>query len=257
MQEAQVAPGKLVETREDAAKMLDLVDETLDQMPLTIQPTVVVALGFSAVMRRDDRLRATRNHPVDEILPGIASVGKDMLKGKPGEQLKRLSAVVALPRSQPQAQRAAQAIDGDMDFRAEPTPAAAQRLPSLVATFFGPPLRTDGPARSYCRSSHFPYPGQLQSGSTCAPIPRGHTTGQSACRHCSRFRRLRVISATAPRYGSPTARLRQSGGSRLHYPHRHAGLLSKTPAPYSIRRRLGSRLSSDDRTPSLSNVNTT
>ena len=55
MEKAQVTRRQFVEARKDPTEMLDLVDETFDQMTLTVQPAVVVAGLFGTLVRRNDR----------------------------------------------------------------------------------------------------------------------------------------------------------------------------------------------------------
>jgi len=43
--------GKFVETRDHPTEMLDLVDESFDQMALSILPVIVVSFGFRTLVR--------------------------------------------------------------------------------------------------------------------------------------------------------------------------------------------------------------
>src|SRR5512134_1261931 len=105
MQEAQVTTGELVKTREDAPKMLKLVDQTFNQVPLSIQPCIVLPRQFGALMGRNDGHNLTFNQPVDEVLSCIRSIRNGILTVKVDQQRLRLGAVVGLPGRQQQAQR--------------------------------------------------------------------------------------------------------------------------------------------------------
>src|ERR671919_929892 len=66
-----------------------------------------------------------------------APVGDDVITRVPGNQSLSLGNVVALASSKPKAQGVAQSIYTDVDFGAEPAPAAAQRLGFLAPLFWG------------------------------------------------------------------------------------------------------------------------
>ena len=53
----EIALGELVISSGDAAKMLDAIEEPLDQVACTVQHSVVAALCLAIRTRRDDNLR--------------------------------------------------------------------------------------------------------------------------------------------------------------------------------------------------------
>ncbi len=46
--------SEFIEAGEDAPEVLEFVEEALDKMPFTVQPAVVCALQFGALVGRDD-----------------------------------------------------------------------------------------------------------------------------------------------------------------------------------------------------------
>jgi hypothetical protein len=119
--------------------MLDFVDETLNQMPLTIKPGVVGSLLSCARMRGNDCFCTTVHNLINEVLSGIASVSYQALKDEPINQVASLGDVVTLPAGQGETQRVSQRVGTYMDFGAEPTSAASECLRFLSTVFFGAP----------------------------------------------------------------------------------------------------------------------
>ena len=119
--------------------MLDFVDKTLNQMPLTIKPGIVVSLGQSPLVSRDHRFCTSLNDVIDKLLGRIASVSDDTLKLKSIDQVSGLGDVMSLSSSQSEPQWIAQSICTYVDFGAEPTSAASKGLTFLPAVFFGVP----------------------------------------------------------------------------------------------------------------------
>ena len=120
--------------------MLDLVDEAFDEMALLVKLLVVRDRLASVYFGWDDRLGAeseVRPDPVDVV----CLVGNDVLGHKAVDQCFGLRAVVDLAGREDEAQRIAEGIDGDVDFRGRATARAADRL-SL-----GPPFP---PAECWC-----------------------------------------------------------------------------------------------------------
>ncbi len=210
MEKPQVTRRQFVEARKDPTEMLDLVDETFNQMALTVQPAVVVAGLFGALVRRNDRNRPLLDNPIDQRLSGIATIRNHVLSRQAFQQGLRLSAFVRLSCRQPDPQRIPQTVHRDMDFGAEPTATTPQRLLLLSAAFFVRLPRTDVPAQSWRLPARFPYPVRWQSAQTFAPRRLLHTNERSAYRRCSNFHIQQAATAIALRCAISTARLRQS-----------------------------------------------
>ena len=69
----EIAVGELVISSGDTAKMLDAIEEALDQVARTVQPTVV-ALCLAIRTRRGDNLRAGRPNLLHEGVGVVALV---------------------------------------------------------------------------------------------------------------------------------------------------------------------------------------
>ncbi len=91
---------QFLETREDAAKVLEFIEAAFDQMPFAVDPGIVLAFDLGALMRWNDRLTAALVQVGDERRSGIAPICQDFLEGQPVEQRLGLGAVVALARRQ-------------------------------------------------------------------------------------------------------------------------------------------------------------
>ena len=94
--EAQKGAIQFVEAREDAAKVLEFVDTTLDQMPFAVEPGIVRALEPGRLMRRDDRLSAQGLDVGDERRACIAAIRDHALEREAVQQGDGLGAIVAL-----------------------------------------------------------------------------------------------------------------------------------------------------------------
>ena len=96
MDETQITDCQFVEASKDASVVLDLVDKTLDQMPFSIEPGIVLALELGRLMRRDDRLGAQGLDVGDERRARIAAISDHALEREAVQQRDGLGAVVAL-----------------------------------------------------------------------------------------------------------------------------------------------------------------
>jgi len=94
--------------------------------------------GFRLPIRWDYRFSTGGDDFIAKLCRIIATVGNHKLKGQANNQLVSLQDIVPLAGSQPDPQRIPQSIGGKVDFGAEPTPAATQRLFSLTTVFCGP-----------------------------------------------------------------------------------------------------------------------
>ena len=151
--------------------MLDLVDKTLNQVPLPIKPGVVVSLGQSSLVRRDHRFCTRINNLVDKVLSRIASIGDDTFKLKTLNQVRGLCDVMTLTSSQCEPKRIAQTICTYVDFGAESPSASSQRLAFLAAVFFGAPA-----AQGWARTMVLSTSKFSMSGSSAKwPIMRSQT----------------------------------------------------------------------------------
>jgi len=116
--------------------MLDFADKTLDQMPLAIEPFVVLTQDFGALMWWNHGFNASIQQIFDEMGRRVASVGNQSLELESVQQMLSLSNVVALPSSQAEPQWVPQTIHRYVDFGGESTSAASK---GLLAVFFSAP----------------------------------------------------------------------------------------------------------------------
>ena len=107
LDEAEIGAIQFVEAREDAAKVLELVDTTLDQMPFAVEPGIVGTLHLGGLMRRDDRFSAQRLDVGDERRTGIPAISDHALEREAIQQGDCLGTVMALSRRQQHPQRVA------------------------------------------------------------------------------------------------------------------------------------------------------
>jgi hypothetical protein len=105
--ETEIGPIQLVEAREDAAKLLEFVDATFDQMAFAVEPGSVRALDLDGLMRWNDRLAVAVSHGGNKGDSGIAAIRDDLLEREPIQEHFGLGAVVALPSGQQRTQRIA------------------------------------------------------------------------------------------------------------------------------------------------------
>src|SRR5690606_13080474 len=221
--------------------MLDFVDKTLHQVPLTIPPSIVVAQDLGTLVRWNHDFNASRQQVFEKMLCRIASVCDQVIEVKPLKQRVSVGDVVAVSTAQNKTQRITQPIDRDVDFATEASTTAPQRL---FTVFFRHRLHRDVPAQSCCLSSHFPDRDRQQSKPTSVPIPRWYTSGQSVYTHYSSCHIQRAASAIVRHYARSTSRLQRNDGTLPRFPHRHSGLVTKSPEFLSIHVRLGLHLSS-------------
>lgn len=119
--------------------MLDLVDETLRQMTLLVPVFIVIPAHFSVLPRWDDHFSSGFEKHLEKIVCVIRAIRNQALKIQLEHQFHRLGNVMPLTTSQAKAQWISQAIHAHMDFGAETSSAATQRLFALASVFFDAP----------------------------------------------------------------------------------------------------------------------
>ena len=98
-QKAKIALSKLVETREDTAIVFDLVDETLNQMPLPVETGIVVAVINPVLTTGNDGDGACRFDEFEQMIGVIPSISDDEVAVMTSKKFSRLSYVVSLSAS--------------------------------------------------------------------------------------------------------------------------------------------------------------
>ena len=139
MEEAEVPARQFIEPREDAAKVLDLTDETLDEMTLSV-PVRIVCVRRSAVRaRRDHRDSPGVNDCFAHVISVVGAVGDHLLALGASYECGSLRDIVLLSAGQRKAQGIAQTIDTHVDLCREPATTATKRLRRLPPLFWGAP----------------------------------------------------------------------------------------------------------------------
>ncbi len=82
--------SEFIEAGDDAPKVFEFVEKTLDEMPFTVQPAVILALDFGALVERDDGRCAARENEVNKGLRSVASISNDVLRVESVNERSRL-----------------------------------------------------------------------------------------------------------------------------------------------------------------------
>ena len=108
--------------------MLDLVDETLNQMTFLIEMHIIVVWLQAILSGWNHGYSALHRNHVEKGLGIIALVGNEKVTAAIGQQGSALRNIMLLPRREQESQRIAQCIDGGVDFRTQPGAATPDRL---------------------------------------------------------------------------------------------------------------------------------
>lgn len=130
---------QFLKSRKQTAVMLDLVEETLNQVPFLVPMFVIIACFFAVFTSRDDRFSAFCGDFLQKQARIIRTVRNCTFKIEIGNQFFSLGNVMPLAARQPKPQRVSQGIYAGMDFGAEPSSAAAERLGCLATVFLDAP----------------------------------------------------------------------------------------------------------------------
>ena len=132
MQEGVEAIGKFVVTGSDTAKLVDAVEEALNQVACLVLLTVVLTRRQPLAARRGDCLSASREYALDKRIAVVPLVGNDCLGRNGFHQRCALCDVVNLHTRQDQPQWIAQGIHTGVDLGAQSTTRATNRLIARV-----------------------------------------------------------------------------------------------------------------------------
>lgn len=128
--EASIIGQELVIAGGDAAELLQVVEEPLDEIAFFAKRLVVgerrAAIGFG----RDDRLGRTRKDSLAQVIRVITLVGDDGFNLETFDEVMRLCDVVALPWPEKKPDGIAERVGGGVDLRAQSAPRSAQTLAS-------------------------------------------------------------------------------------------------------------------------------
>jgi hypothetical protein len=207
MEKSHIATSELIKTRKDMTKMLDFVDKAFHQMPFPIQPGVILALGFGALMRWDDGLGLLVNDKGDELLGSITTVSNDMLTHQAINQCVRLGNVMMFTARQAKAQRSTQGIHRYMNLGTEPASAAFERLFSLPTIFLSAPAAHGWARMTVLSIMTLSMSASCEKAGTSLPKSRAPPISRSVCTHCSMRRIHSGVNARLLHCGSSTASL--------------------------------------------------
>ena len=129
--------SELVVSCGDAAEVLELVEEALDEVALAVEREVAMARGDAIGLGRDDRGDAPRLQGQDQGVGVIGLVGQEGPRADPGQQQLGLAKIAGLTGRQRDADRIAQGIDDDVDLGGQSASGAADGL--VLAVFFRAP----------------------------------------------------------------------------------------------------------------------
>ena len=136
MNSGQEISCELVVACGDGAKVLEFVEETLDEMAFTIEREVAIPRRFAIGFWRNHRGNSSLSESVNQRIGVVSLVAKQGLRISAVDQLLRASQIVGLSWREHQFDRIAQSIDKRMDFGRQ---SAAGSADCLFAVFFRAP----------------------------------------------------------------------------------------------------------------------
>ena len=121
----EIVAGSLFITGGDAAKVLDGIEESLDEIALAVERNLAVSFDLAVRFRRDHRFDGAPFQAVDEAVAVVALVAEE----RSGLDFSRkrfcLRDVMCLSSSQAERERVSQGVDDGMDFRRQAAARAA------------------------------------------------------------------------------------------------------------------------------------
>ena len=138
MDGGEEVPCGLVVTGGDAAELLELGEEVLDQMACFVEISVVIAGRLPVRLGRDHCGLASSSERHDDPLSGVECLIGDQRVGlHRGQQMIGANEVVSLSTGQEKADWIAESIDQRMDLGAQSAAGSPDRL--VLAGFFWAP----------------------------------------------------------------------------------------------------------------------
>ena len=129
----EIVAGSLFITGGDAAKVLDGIEETLDEIALAVERKIAVPFELAIRFRRDHRFDGAHFQALDEVVAVVALVAEEGCGLDLSRERFCLCDVVCLSSSQAESEGISQGVDDGMDFRRQ---AAARAAYGLVLTPF-------------------------------------------------------------------------------------------------------------------------
>jgi len=138
MNPGEEVSGGLVIAGGDGPELLELANEILDEMACFVQLFVKISLLLAIALGRDHRGLPRRQERLDHTLIGIEGfVGQHGICFHLRQERVGALQIMRLTTGQEERKRVAQRVDREMDFCAQPTFAAPDRL--IFAVFFWAP----------------------------------------------------------------------------------------------------------------------
>ena len=133
MESSEIVAGGLFITRGDAAKVLDGIEEPLDEITLAVERKIAVPFDLAVRFGRDHRFDGARFQALDEAVAVVSLVPEERCGLDLSRERFCLRDVVCLSSSQTEHEGVSQGVDDGMDFRRQ---AAARAAYGLVLTPF-------------------------------------------------------------------------------------------------------------------------
>jgi hypothetical protein len=128
--------GELVEACGDGAKVLEFIEEALDEVALAIEHEVAGPRCLAVGLWRNHRCDVALSEGVEQRVGIIGLVADQGLRVGVVEERLRASQIMRLPRREHHIDRIADCIDQDVDFGGQ---SAARSADRLLAIFFRAP----------------------------------------------------------------------------------------------------------------------
>jgi len=126
---SQEIPGELVVAGGDAAEVLELAEEALNEVALAIEPFGEAELFFAVAFGGDVWGCTLLLNMVADAVGVVGLVGQDNdARGQPVEQLFRDLAIMGLSGRQADPDREPLGVDDDVDFRREAASASTETM---------------------------------------------------------------------------------------------------------------------------------
>jgi len=128
MEAREEVAGSFFVARGDATKLLDILEETFDQVALRIEGVVAFAFDFAIGLGRNNRFDFSAFEAGDEAIGVIAFVSENRICLRLGDKRFGLGDVVSLSTGEAERQGIAQGVDDDMNLGGQSTARAAYGL---------------------------------------------------------------------------------------------------------------------------------
>ena len=137
MDRCEKISGEFVVARRNGAKVLNFIEEALDEVALGVKSVVAVAFDGSVGLGRADRFDAAHTQSLDEAIGVVSLVADEGVGLDLGGERLGLRHVVDLAAGETNGERQAERVDDDVDFRGQSAARSADRF--LAAVFLGAP----------------------------------------------------------------------------------------------------------------------